>query len=48
MLINKLDDLSYDIIFPFYKDYKYLNKAIISVNNQSLIPKNLVFNARSS
>ena len=43
MLINKLDDLSYDIIFPFYKDYKYLNKAIISVNNQSLIPKNLVF-----
>ena len=43
MLINKLDDLSYDIIFPFYKDYKYLKKAIISVNNQSLIPKNLVF-----
>ena len=31
------------ILFSFYKDYKYLKKAIISVNNQSLIPKNLVF-----
>ena len=43
MLTNKLDDISYDIIFPFYKDHKYLKRAIISVNNQSLIPKNLVF-----
>ena len=40
MLKNKLH---YDVIFPFYKDYKYLDKSIKSLNLQKLLPINLIF-----
>ena len=32
-----------DIIWPFYKDYKYLDRSIVNINSQSLLPKNLIF-----
>jgi len=33
----------YDIIFNFYKDYKYLKSCIKNVNNQTTLPNNLIF-----
>lgn len=33
----------YDIIFPFYKDYYFLKKAIENINKQSVLAKNLIF-----
>ena len=35
--------LDYDIILPFYKDYKYLSRCISNINNQLLLPINLIF-----
>lgn len=37
------NNLNYDIVFPFYKDYAYLNKALSYINDQILMPKNLIF-----
>jgi hypothetical protein len=36
-------NIDYDIIFPFYKDYEFLNNQLEQINNQTLIPKNLIF-----
>jgi hypothetical protein len=33
----------YDIIFNFYKDYKYLKSCIKNINNQTTLPNNLIF-----
>jgi glycosyltransferase involved in cell wall biosynthesis len=33
----------YDIIFPFYKDFKYLKNCLSNVNKQTIHPKNLIF-----
>lgn len=35
--------INYDVIFPFYKDFKYLSRSLTSINNQKLLPKNLIF-----
>ncbi|MBD1173040.1 glycosyltransferase [Pelagibacterales bacterium SAG-MED03] len=47
---NKILDLNYkiikkdiDIIWPYYKDRKFLNHSISLINNQSLQPKRLIF-----
>jgi glycosyltransferase involved in cell wall biosynthesis len=40
MLKNKL---RYDVIFPFYKDFKYLDQSIDNLNAQLLLPINLIF-----
>ena len=32
-----------DFIWPFYKDYNFLNQAIQDINNQSLLPKKIIF-----
>jgi hypothetical protein len=34
---------NYDIIYNFYKDYQFLEKSIQSINEQSLLPKHLIF-----
>ena len=39
----KNTDLSFDIILPFYKDFKFLDKCINSINRQTLKPKKLIF-----
>ena len=33
----------YDIIYPFYKDFKYLAKSLNFISKQSLLPNNLIF-----
>jgi glycosyltransferase involved in cell wall biosynthesis len=33
----------YDIIFPFYKDYKFLDQCLYNINKQQVPPKNLIF-----
>ena len=35
--------LNYDLILPFYKDNKYLSRCLTNINNQSLLPLNLIF-----
>ncbi len=34
---------NYDITYNFYKDYQFLEKSIQSINEQSLLPKYLIF-----
>lgn len=36
-------NIEYDIIFPFYRDYKFLNDQLKQINNQTILPKNLIF-----
>jgi hypothetical protein len=36
-------DFGYDIVFPFYEDYNYLKGCITKINNQTILPKNLIF-----
>jgi hypothetical protein len=33
----------YDIIFNFYKDYRYLKSCIKNINNQTILPNKLIF-----
>lgn len=35
--------MNYDIIFPFYKDFKYLEKSLSLISSQTFLPKNLIF-----
>lgn len=37
------NNLNYDIIFPFFKDYEYLEKSLNYINLQNLLPNNLIF-----
>ena len=35
--------LSYDVILPFYNDYKYLKRSLSLLSSQILLPNNLIF-----
>ena len=35
--------MKYDIIWPFYKDFKYFFRCIKQINNQSILATNLIF-----
>jgi hypothetical protein len=35
--------MNYDIIFPFYRDFEYLEKSLMQISKQSILPKNLIF-----
>ena len=35
--------MEYDLIIPFFNDQKYLVRFQKQVNNQHLLPKNLIF-----
>lgn len=41
--MRQLNDLKYDVIFPFFKDYEYLEKSLNYINLQILLPDNLIF-----
>ena len=35
--------MKYDIIWPYYKDFKYFFRCIKQINNQSILATNLIF-----
>ena len=35
--------LNYNIILPFYNDYKYLKRCLNNINAQTLLSLNLIF-----
>ncbi len=40
---NGINHKTIDVIWPFYKDQKFLNAAIKNLNNQTLKPNRLIF-----
>lgn len=37
------ENIEYDIVLPFYRDYDFLDRQIVQINNQTLLPKRLIF-----
>ena len=35
--------INYDIILPFYNDYKYLKRYLNNINTQTLLPSNVIY-----